>query len=264
LAAVVGQDVGASAHAWAAWSKWFLGYPDQAISLSQRALALAKASEHPFSLCFTHYIAGATLHLMRREYAQAAAHLVLVESLAVAEHFPVYQAGAALLGGWLLAEQGQVAAGIAQMRQGLASWRATGAEAAATLYTGLLAQAYGRAGQVAEGLRHVDGALNLVVRSGQRFWEAELHHLRGQLLAQAGSAQEAEAATCYQRAVEIARSQDNRAVELRAATSLACLWQQQGRHAEAYGLLSPICQWFHEGFDTPDLQEARSVLEQLT
>ncbi len=204
------------------------------------------------------------LHLMRREHAQAAAHVVLVESLAAAEGFPVYQAGAAFLSGWLLAEQGQVAAGIAQMRKGLAAWRATGAEADATWFTGLLAQAYSRAGQAAEGLRQVDGALNLVERSGERFWEAELHRLRGQLLAQAGSAQEAEAAACYQRAVEIARSQNNRAVELRAATSLARLCQQQGRRAEARGLLGPICEWFHEGFDTPDFQEARSVLKQLT
>ncbi|MBN1136554.1 MAG: hypothetical protein JXM73_08205, partial [Anaerolineae bacterium] len=263
MAFMVGQDIGASAHAWAAWARWFVGYPDRALAHSRQAIALAEASEHPFSICFTHFIAGSMLHLLRRESGAAHDHLKVVQSLAAGEGFPLFQAGSAILGGWLLAEQGQVAAGIAQMREGLAAWQATGTESDRAYYLGLLAEACGRAGEMGEGLPLLVQALDMVDRSGERFHEAELHRLQGQLLVQSGTAGEAEGAACYQRAKEVARSQSARMLELRAATSLARLWKKQGRIDEARELLAGIYGWFTEGFGTVDLVEAKALLEEL-
>jgi DNA-binding SARP family transcriptional activator len=263
LALLVGQDIGASAHAWAAWARWFVGYPDRALDHSRQAIALAEASEHPFSICFTHFIAGSMFHLLRRESAAAHEHLKVVQSLAAGEGFPLFQAGSAILSGWLLADEGQVAAGIAQMREGLAAWQATGTESDKAYYLGLLAEACGRAGEMGEGLQLLAQALDMVDHSGEHFCEAELHRLQGQLLVQSGAAGEAEGDACYRRAMEVARSQGARVLELRAATSLARLWQKWGRIDEAQELLAGIYGWFSEGFDTADLVEAKALLEEL-
>jgi DNA-binding SARP family transcriptional activator/predicted ATPase len=263
LAFLVGQNIGASAHAWAAWAQWFLGYPDQAQYHSGEALTLAEASEHPFSICFAYFIAGAMFHLLCHEYRATREHLAVVQSLAVEEGFPLFQAGSAILGGWLLADQGQVAAGIAEMREGLDAWRATGTESDVAYYLGLLAEACGRAGEAEEGAQLLIQALDMVDRSGERFYEAELHRLQGQLLTQSGTANNDEVEECYRRAIEVARGQDSKWLELRAATSLSRLWQRQGKHKEARALQGGTLGWFAEGFDTPDLREARALLEEL-
>jgi DNA-binding SARP family transcriptional activator/predicted ATPase len=263
LAFLVGQDIGASANAWAAWAQWFLGCPDRALKHSREALALAEASEHPFSICFAQFIAGAMFHLLRRQYGTAREHLRMVQSLAEEEGFPMFQAGSAILDGWLLADQGQLAAGIAEMHEGLLAWKGTGTESNVAYYLGLLAEACGRAGEVREGAQLVTQALDIVDRSGERFYEAELYRLRGQLLAQGGTANNDKVEACYQRAIEVARGQGSKWLELRAATSLSRLWQRWGKHKEARALQGGTLGWFAEGFDTPDLREARELLEQL-
>ena len=263
MAFMVGQDIGASAHAWAAWTRWFMGYPDRALDHSRQAIALAKASEHPFSICFAHFIAGSMFHLLRRESRAVREHLKVVQSLAADEGFPLFQANSAILGGWLLAEEGQVETGIIQMREGLAAWQATGSQSHKAYYLGLLAEARGRAGEAEEGLQDIAQALDVVHHTGGRFYEAELHRLRGQLLVQGDAAGEAEVAACYRRAMDVASSQSARVLELRAATSLARLWQRQGRIDEARKLLAGIYGWFTEGFDTVDLVEAKALLEEL-
>jgi predicted ATPase len=145
----------------------------------------------------------------------------------------------------------------------------------------LLAQAYGRSGRAEEGLRVLDEALAIL--HDQHVWEAELHRLRGELLlALPGGRNDAEAVSvdasvlteagrsitqaesCFRDAIEIARGQQSKSLELRAATSLARLWKSQGRHAEAHSLLDPIYKWFTEGFDAPDLKEAKALLDELT
>ena len=161
---------------------------------------------------------------------------------------------------------------VEQIRQGLADYRATGAELFRPYYLALLAEAYGKGGQAAEGLTVLAEALATVEKTGERFHEAELYRLKGELLlAQEGYRLQAvgyrekieEAEECFWKAIEIARRQQAKSLELRAVTSLARLWQQQGKKHEARQLLAEIYDWFTEGFDTKDLQETKTLLEEL-
>jgi predicted ATPase len=163
-----------------------------------------------------------------------------------------------------LAEQGQGEEGITQMRQGLAALQAT--EAGGAHWLVLLAEAYGKHGQAAEGLRMVAEVLARAEKTGHRMWEAELHRLKGELLLKAEGGGRDTALTaeeCFHQALDIARHQEAKSLELRAATSLSRLWQQQGKRDEARALLAPIYGWFTEGFDTTDLQEAKVLLDEL-
>ena len=159
-----------------------------------------------------------------------------------------------------LAAQGQAEEGILQIRQGLAAFRATGGEISETYHLALLAEAYGHGGQVEAGLRALADALAAAHHTGERFWEAELHRLQGDLLLQQASspAQTTEAEVCLQRAIEVARRQQAKALELRAAVSLGRLWQRQGKRVEARQMLAEIYGWFTEGFDTADVIEAKA------
>jgi len=175
-----------------------------------------------------------------------------------------------MLRGWALAEQGQEEEGIAQIRQGLASLRATGAETATSYFLALLAEAYRKGGQAEDELNALTEALTVVDKTGERFYEAELYRLRGQLTLQRGKLQdsrsheaEVEVEACFQKAIAIARTQQAKSLELRATMSLARLWQREGKKAEAHEMLAAIYGWFTEGFDTKDLQEAQTLLEKL-
>jgi len=185
-------------------------------------------------------------------------------TLCTEQGFPFWLAMASILQGWALAEQGQEQAGITQMRHGLRVWRATGAALAETSYLALMAEVYGEAGQAEEGLRLLAEAFAAVEQREERYFEAELHRLQGELLlAQPAAETEAEAEACFLRATQIAHQQHAKSWELRAAMSLARLWQKQGRPEEARQELDPVYDWFTEGFDTPDLIGARSLLESL-
>jgi predicted ATPase len=159
--------------------------------------------------------------------------------------------------------QGQGAEGIAQMRQGLAAWRAMGAEMLRPLCLALLAEGYAEVGQIEAGLTALAEALAAVHNTGERWWEAELHRLKGELLLRHDIPNEHQAAARFQQALAVARRQEAKSLELRAAVSLSRLWQQQGKRTEAYELLAPVYGWFTEGFDTADLQEAKALLEAL-
>src|SRR5262249_44058447 len=126
------------------------------------------------------------------------------------------------------------------------------------------AEAYGQAGQSREGLQVLAEALTLIENNGDCWYEAEIHRLKGALLLQQHSDNQAEAETCFQQAITVAQNQQAKSWELRAATSLARLWQQQGKRQEAHDLLAPVYHWFTEGFDTADLQEAKALLDELT
>jgi len=174
-----------------------------------------------------------------------------------------------MLRGWALAERGQGEEGLTQIRQGIVTWRATGAEIWRPRYLSLLAEAYEKVGQAEEGLASLAEALTVVDKSGERFYEAELYRLKGELtLSQSSvpglaSSGQKEAEACFWKALEIARRQQAKSLELRAATSLARLWRRQEKNAEAHKLLSEVYHWFTEGFDTKDLQEAKGLLEDL-
>jgi len=162
--------------------------------------------------------------------------------------------------GWARAERGEVEEGIVQMRCGLDSWRSTGHVVYFPGHLALIADASGRCGQVEEGLALVQEAIDLMEKGGERMWEAEVHRIKGELLK---SGRESEAEACFRQAIEVARRQQAKSYELRATTSLSRLLQKEGRSEEARPLLSEIYGWFTEGFDTPDLKEARALLDEL-
>jgi class 3 adenylate cyclase/DNA-binding winged helix-turn-helix (wHTH) protein/predicted ATPase len=255
-----GQDPGATALLHAAWALWYLGYPDQALQRSQQSVTLAQELSHPFSLAWA-LDDAAKIYQFRREAQRTHERAEALMTLATEQRFAFWVVSATVLRGWALAEQGQGAEGIAQIRQGLAAWQAMGE----TLYQPhghtLLAEIYGNVGQTEAGLAMLAEVLADVHNTGLCYCEAELYRLKGVLLQAVGGSGEAEA--CFHQALDVARRQQAKSWELRAATSLARLWQQQGKRAEAYRLLAPTYGWFTEGFDTADLQEAKALLEEL-
>src|SRR5262245_27399208 len=162
-------------------------------------------------------------------------------------------------------QENQADQGIAQIQQGLNFWQATGAKLAQSYFLSMLVEAYGQVGQYTEGLQVVDAALTMRDKYGERFWEAELYRLQGELrLAQAGNGPKVEEAEAsLQQALDVSRCLQAKTLELRAATSLARLWQFQGKRDTAHTLLAEVYGWFTEGFDTADLQEARMLLDDL-
>ena len=262
LAFRAGQDPGVTSLACAAWVLWVLGYPDQAQQRSQEALTLAQELAHPASLAYALHFAG-VVHQLRREEHAAHTRAEAVMTLATEQGFAQRVAQGTILRGWALAAQGQEAEGLGQMRQGLAAYQATGAEVGRPHMLALLAEAYRKGGQAEEGLRVVAEALATVHTTGEQYYEAELYRLKGEFLLARSLEQHAEADTCFRQALAIACRQQAKSLELRAAMSLARLWQHQGKRAEAYELLAPLYSWFTEGFDTADLQEAKALLRGL-
>ena len=191
-------------------------------------MTLAQQSAHPFSLGFALGFA-AVFHQFRREGHAAQERAEAAISLATEQGFPVWRAIGFILRGWALAHQGQAQEGIEQIHQGLTALRATGAEAMRPYFLALLAEAYGTMGQPEAGLTVLAEALTLVDKTGERWYEPELHRLKGALLLQQSADNHAEAQACFHHALDIARRQQAKSLELRAATSLGRLWQQQGK-----------------------------------
>jgi len=168
-----------------------------------------------------------------------------------------------VLRGSTLVHQGQAKEGIEQITEGLRTYRATGAALGRPFFLALLAEAHGTMGRPEAGLTALAEALTLVDKTGERHYEAEIYRLKGELLLQRPSNNATEAETCFHHALDLARNQQAKSWELRAATSLARLWYQQGKRQEAHDLLAPVYHWFTEGFDTADLQEAKALLDAL-
>jgi predicted ATPase/type II secretory pathway predicted ATPase ExeA len=261
LLATFGEEPEVQCHGWAALALWFLGYPDQALDRAHTGLRCAQ--DHLYSLASAQTLA-AWVHQCRREYALTRQWAEATIALASAQGFPYRVAVGQVLCGWALAALGQCSEGIAAMRAGLTGCLATGARIDHPYFLALLAEAYGRDGQVAAGLEVLDEALALVRTSRRFFYEAELHRLRGTLLLQAGG-QDAprQAEQCYGDALALARRQHARSLELRAATSLGRLWRDQTRAADARALLAQTLGPCTEGFGTGDYQAARSLLAEL-
>jgi predicted ATPase len=206
---------------------------------------------------------SAQLHYSRREWQTAQAHAEAALALATEHGFGRYVASGGLARGAALAAQGQGEAGIALMRQGLDALQATGSAVGMPFHLARLAEAYGQVGQLEEGLHLLAEALAVVDTTGGRQWEAELYRLHGELLLRQTVPDAPQAEAYFQRALDVARRRQAKSWELRAAMSLARLWQQQGKRAEAHELLAPIYGWFTEGFDTADLQDAKALLDEL-
>ena len=262
LAVRYGLDLGVLSHSQLARELWYVGFPEQALQHSQAARTLAQEVAHPLSLVFA-LVVAATVHQGRREVLAAHERAEAAMTLATEQGFAQWLARGTILHGWALALQGQGEVGLAAMRQGLAAELVTGSALWQPYGLGLLAEAYGAGGHPDEGLTALAEALAVMDTTELRYYAAELYRLKGALLQQQAIPDAAQAAACFQQALDVARQQQAKSFELRAATSLARLWQQQGKRAEAHELLAPIYGWFTEGFDTADLQDAKALLEEL-
>jgi predicted ATPase len=190
-------------------------------------------------------------------------HAEATVTLSTEQGFPLWLALGTSLRGWVLAMQGQGEEGLAQVRQGIAAWRATGAALAIPYFCTVLAEVCDHLGHTEDGLQALAEAHTLVEQHEDRWWEAEVCRLQGVLLLRQPGTPQAEAETWLQRALDIACRQEAKSLELRAAMSLVRLWQQQGKRQYAYDLLAPVYSWFTEGFDTADLQDAKALLDAL-
>lgn len=257
-----GHDPCVCAHTLSAWSLWALGYPDQALDSQNEALALARKLEHPFSLALA-LSQAAHIYCLRRE-AQAVQECAKgLLALATEQDFADHLAIGTYLQSWAQMNLGRGEGTTAQLRQVLDSRRAT-VESEGPYLTAVVAEIFGLEGRVDEGLRLLAEALEKSEKGGERFWEAELHRLTGVLLLSVSKDNTSKAETCFHKAIDVARGQRAKSLELRATTSLARLWQRQGKQGEASELLAPVYEWFTEGFDTLDLKEAKALLHEFS
>ena len=257
-----GWDPGVASLSYSALALWYLGYPEQALKKSDEAVALAHALSHPLSLAVA-LTYNTLLHQCRREEQAVQERAEAAIALTTEQGFPIWLAWGIISQGWASVEQGRGAEGLSQMCRGLAAQQATGAGLLESQHLGLLAEAYRTADQVEAGLTTVGEAVAFVERTKERFYEAELYRLKGELLLQQAKDHHVDAEASFQQALKVARRQHAKSWELRAATSLARLWQQQGKTTEALNLLAPVYAWFTEGFDTADLKDAKALLERL-
>ncbi len=261
-AARYGFDTCTACHAVLGWVFWDQGYPDQALRHAEEAIAAARAVSHPLSDAFALSFA-AMLHQLRGDVAFCRERAEAALALATEQLLPYWAAHATVLGGWALVKEGQAAEGLARLRAGLDAGRATGSKVRGPQWLALLAEACLAAGRIEEGLSAVREALAEVEETAARYYEAELNRLEGELLLACEQPEESGAEASFRKATVIAHAQQAKSWELRAATSLARLLARQGRREEAHALLAPVYGWFTEGFDTPDLKEARALLDEL-
>jgi len=263
LAFLYVQDPRVAALSGLSWTLFALGYPEQARARSREALDAARELAHLNTLayallfaCFFEQFRGAGREAQDRAEA-------LVE-LSTEQDFPHFLAAASMIRGWALTQSGEEETGLAQLRQGLPAWRATGAGLYEPYFLGLQAEAHGRSGAVEEGLDLVAKALDRVEETGERWFEAELHRMMGELMLRLPRSDPTAAEARFGHAAATARQQGAKLWELRAATCLARYWREQGRRGEAHGLLTPLYSQFTEGFETPDLQAASAILRETT
>jgi predicted ATPase len=259
----IGHDPGIASRFYAAMTLWLLGYPAQALVRLHDTLVLAHELSHPYSLAWALCRAAFVFQFCRdvpAVYEQAEATVILSTEQGATQ----WVAQGTIFRGWALAMQDQGEAGMAQVHQGIATVRATGQALAVPYFCTVLAEVCDRLGHPEDGLQALAEAHTLVEQHDERWWEAEVCRLRGVLLLRQTGTPQAEAEAWLQRALDVARRQKAKSLELRAAMSLSRLWQQQGKQAEARALLAPVYDWFTEGFDTADLQEAQALLQELT
>ena len=262
-ALLYGPGAAVGAMVYAAWTLWCLGYPDQSLAKNDEALATARRMAHHYTLAVA-LCHCALLHQFRREVRLTEELSEALMALSTEQGLAYWPGVATVMKGWVSAERGQGEASIAELRSAMTTLRAIGFVAELPWYLALLAGAHATVGQMAEGLDAIAEALALVASTNERFYEAEIYRVKGELLLKEdGSNTAAEAESCFRQALDISRVQSAKSWELRAATSLARLWRDQGKQAEARDLLAPVYGWFTEGFDTPDLKDAKALLDEL-
>jgi tetratricopeptide (TPR) repeat protein len=262
LAHALGRDLGVFSRIYASWCEILLGCPDQGLATSQEAVALARRVEHPLSVAATLARAAAT-HRLRREPGPAPERAD--EAIALAEElgFPIYVGVARALRGWARAVAQAGGEAVAEIQQGLAELARIRAFVAPTSLNVALAEAFWKVERHDDALGALDLGVARAQETGALHWHAELHRLRAEILLDQDGGPPEEAEDLLRRALEIAREQEAKWFELRAATSLARLLHDQGRRDEARALLRPLYAWFTEGFDTADLKDAKALLDEL-
>ena len=257
-----GYDPAIACRVFGAHALWYLGYPDRAAKQSRDAVQSARDLAQPQSLvqALSH---GALLHQFRRDAGSALEHAQSAFELSRQLESDFWIAHQAISHGWALANQGQRDEGISRIKQGMAGYRATGAELERTLWLAILANVLLSYGETDEANATLVKAFSEGQDTGVPFHMAELHRLQGEVLLGMSSGSRERAESCFRRGLQLAHDQKAKSLELRSATSLARLWRDQGKHTEALALLTPVYGWFTEGFDTPDLREAKALLEEL-
>ena len=257
-----GHDPGVCAKTTKSEALCLLGYTEQAVRHAADAVALAEKLSHPFSLAMARYFV-AQVHQYRLEADIVRSHAQAAISMCESHGFESFRAQAAVLLGWGTALDGDSEQGIAQIREGLAAWKSTGTGMRRPYFLGLLADALLRIDRTVEGLEVIEECETLIEISGETRWQAETVRLKAALMDRAGAASK-DIEITYLRALEIARGQEARLLQLRAATSLGHLWHGQGKTKEARQLLGPLYAWFTEGFDAPDVRRAKTLLDELS
>jgi adenylate cyclase len=249
----------------ALYDLWFLGYPDRALKIGQEALALGKELDHPFSLLFPLDF-NARMHRWRREVQGVQELIEPILRLGTEHGMEIAKMFETLHTAWVLSEREQREEGIAQWELGLATWKGLGMIFHLPELLAVLAEMHGKVGDPEKGLDIVQEALALAHRGDERYYEAELYRLRGQLLLMPAVGDERGAEASFHQAIEAARCRKAKMSELRATTSLCQLWLDQVRgdkYEKARETLSGVYDWFSEGFDTRDLKEAKVLLDAL-
>lgn len=261
LAWLYGQEPGMTARSYLAWTMWLLGYFEKAADHNRESLRLAREVEHALSRGHGLFFAAVHDYLRQdwREFREVAGELIRVSQ---EWKIAFWLSAGRVLAGLVMAKDGDEAAGIAEMRIGIATSPSN--KLCLSILYRMLAEACADRGQTDQAIAAVDTALDLVQSTRESFVEPELHRFRGELLLRAADfCAEPEAESCFLRALHLARKQSARSWELRAAVSLSRLWARQKRNPQARELLAPLFAWFQEGHETADLQAAKALLEEL-
>jgi predicted ATPase len=245
----------------AAKAVWLLGYPDQALQAIEDALSMARKMSHPYTLGFA-LTAAIWIHHHRGESQASQDVLENLMALATEQEHRRWLRAANFLQGWLMVEQGQWERGLAQMGRGKGELIIEGRQQ--IYYATLVAQAWLKGGQIEEAHSVLTKALARVRDTGVRYYEAELHRIKGEVLLRRSASSRKEAETCFYTAIDLSHHQGAKSLELRAIMSLSVLWQKQGKREEARQMLEEIYGWFTEGFDTADLKEAKKLVKALS
>jgi len=258
---IYGFELGVLNLVFRSWARWFLGYPEEARKDLERAMTMARELDHPHTLAFA-LVGACELHWLFREPEVVDQYTEELEPLAREKGFVYWEAHAVFYRGEQMVREGKVEEGIAQMHRGIAGMRATGTDTCMTRLNTRLAQACADVGRYEEAAGAIEVASEIMERYHERYMKAEIQRHRGEIaLHRYGNAADAE--THFLEAIATARDQEARSFELRAVMSLARLWNDAGRGQEARETLADIYGRFTEGLGTPDLLDARELLESL-
>jgi predicted ATPase len=258
-----GHDPGVCCRSFGSLALWQLGYPDKALALCREGETLARELSHPFTLTVALWALG-MMHLLRREIGEVGTiGEFLIHHCDEMGFRPFVPVGHIFRGG-AAAERGNFHDGISELREGITGMRSTRMKYTLPLFLAWLGELHLKADQIEEGLNAIEEGLAMANEDMDRFSLPEFHRVRGELLMARSAERKAEAEDAFKQAVGIAKDQQAKSLELRAATRLARLWHSQGKTPEARDLLAPMYSWFTEGFDTPDLKDAKALLDELS